>query len=256
MSSLAANLGFALRAMPGESVCGDQIGVWPQGEHRLQLALADGLGHGQGAHQAACNVMRLLGDLQPLAISARFQYCDEHLLHSRGVALAMADIDLQAHCLTHAAVGNIRSLLLRQGQVRRLGAARGIVGAGYRDLYPEQHDFQPGDWLVMFSDGIGEDARIADALSAAEPSQVAGRTTGHVAGRASAKINRNASAQIAGQDTDEIDQKASAQVAGQIAGQIAGQVTTQATAQAIAQALLERWASAQDDASLLLYQHV
>jgi serine phosphatase RsbU (regulator of sigma subunit) len=248
MNSLAANLGFALRAMPGESVCGDQIGVWPQGEHRLQLALADGLGHGQGAHQAACDVMRLLGDLQPLAISARFQYCDEHLLHSRGVALAMADIDLQAHCLTHAAVGNIRSLLLRQGQVRRLGAARGIVGAGYRDLYPEQHDFQPGDWLVMFSDGIGEDARIADALSTAEPSRVAGQ----VAGRASTEVDRKASAQIAGQDTDEIDQKASAQ----IAGQIAGQVTTQATAQAIAQALLERWASAQDDASLLLYQHV
>ncbi|MCF7978618.1 MAG: SpoIIE family protein phosphatase [Chromatiaceae bacterium] len=248
MSSLAANLGLALRAMPGESVCGDQIGVWPKGEHRLQLALADGLGHGQGAHQAACNVMRLLGDLQPLAISARFQYCDEHLLHSRGVALAMADIDLQAHCLTHAAVGNIRSLLLRQGQVRRLGAARGIVGAGYRDLYPEQHDFQPGDWLVMFSDGIGEDARIADALSAAEPSRVAGQ----VAGQASTEVDRKASAQIAGQATAEIDQKASAQVA----GQIAGQVTTQATAQAIAQALLERWASAQDDASLLLYQHV
>ncbi|MEA1051938.1 SpoIIE family protein phosphatase [Lamprobacter modestohalophilus] len=208
MSSLAANLGVALRAMPGESVCGDQIGVWPQAEHRLQLALADGLGHGQGAHQAACNVMRLLGDLQPLAISSRFQSCDEGLLHSRGVALAMADIDLQAHCLTHAAVGNIRSLLLRHGKVRRLGAARGIVGAGYRDLYPEQHDFQAGDWLVMFSDGIGEDAQIADALAQAESNRAT--------------------------------------------GQAAGQTSTQA----IAQTLLERWASAHDDASLLLYQHV
>ncbi|MEA3639246.1 MAG: SpoIIE family protein phosphatase [Lamprobacter sp.] len=216
MSSLVANLGLALRAMPGESVCGDQIGVWPQAEHRLQLALADGLGHGQGAHQAACNVMRLLDDLQPLAISSRFQYCDEGLLHSRGVALAMADIDLQAHCLTHAAVGNIRSLLLRHGKVRRLGAARGIVGAGYRDLYPEQHDFQPGDWLVMFSDGINEDAQIADALSGAEPS---GATR-------------------------------------QASSQVAGRTSTQATGQAIAQALLERWASAHDDASLLLYQHV
>lgn len=171
MSSTPANLGLALRPMPGESVCGDQIGVWSQAGLPLQLALADGLGHGPGAHQASSSAMRLLGDLHQLAISDRFQHCDIGLLHTRGVALAMADIDLQAHRLTHAAVGNIRSLLLRQGQVTRLGSARGIVGAHYRDLYPEQHDFQPGDWLVMFSDGISEDAQIAGALDSAEPTQ-------------------------------------------------------------------------------------
>lgn len=169
MSSAPANLGLALRPMPGESVCGDQIGVWSQAGQPLQLALADGLGHGPGAHQAAASAMRILGDLHQLPIDARFQRCDEQLLHTRGVALAIADLDLQAHRLTHAAVGNIRSLLLRQGQVTRLGAARGIVGAHFRDLYLEQHDFQPGDWLVMFSDGISEGIQIADALHDAEP---------------------------------------------------------------------------------------
>jgi serine/threonine protein phosphatase PrpC len=156
--------------MPGESVCGDQIGVWPD-EPLLRLALADGLGHGPGAHQAAARAMQLLGDLGHLPIEARFQRCDEQLLDSRGVALAMADLDLQAQRLTHAAVGNIRSLLLRQGQITRLGGARGIVGAHFRDLYLEQHDFRSGDWLVMFSDGISEGAQIADALHEAEPTQ-------------------------------------------------------------------------------------
>lgn len=194
MTDTLASLGMALRPMAGESVCGDQIGVWPHGQQQ-RLALADGLGHGPGAHEAARSAMEILAEMQDLAIATRFQRCNEQLRHTRGLALAMADIDLQAHRLTHAAVGNIRSLLLHQGQVRRLGGARGIVGANFRDLYPEQHAFQPGDWLVMFSDGIREDARIADALRDAEPSSVT------------------------------------------------------------AEALLERWASAQDDAALLIYQH-
>jgi serine phosphatase RsbU (regulator of sigma subunit) len=168
MSSLPAHLGLALSPMPGESVCGDQIGVWPAGS-QLRLALADGLGHGPGAHEAAAGAIRLLGEMPALTIAARFQRCNEQLRASRGLALALADIDLQAHRLTHAAVGNIRSLLLSQGQIRRLGGARGIVGADFRDLYPEQHDFQPGDWLVMFSDGIREDARITTDLRAAAP---------------------------------------------------------------------------------------
>ncbi|NBC49968.1 MAG: SpoIIE family protein phosphatase [Gammaproteobacteria bacterium] len=168
MSSRPAHLGLALRPLPGESVCGDQIGVWPAG-HQLRVALADGLGHGRGAHEAADSAIRLLAEMPELPIATRFERCNEQLRDSRGLALALADIDLQAQRLTHAAVGNIRSLLLRQGQIRRLGGARGIVGANFRDLYPEQHDFQPGDWLVMFSDGIREDARIAAELRDAEP---------------------------------------------------------------------------------------
>lgn len=189
-----AHLGLALRPMPGESVCGDEIGVWSHGA-QLRLAIADGLGHGPGAHEAARSAMRLLGEMQDLTIATRFQRCNEQLRDSRGLALALADIDLQAQRLTHAAVGNIRSLLLRQGQIRRLGGARGIVGANFRDLYPEQHEFQPGDWLAMFSDGIREDVCIAEALRAAAPTC------------------------------------------------------------ASAEALLARWASAHDDAALLIYQH-
>ncbi|MBK5941545.1 SpoIIE family protein phosphatase [Halochromatium roseum] len=170
MNARLANLGLALRPMPGESVCGDQVGVWSD-ESPLRLALADGLGHGPGAHQAAARAIQILSALRHLPIDARFQRCDEQLLDSRGVALALADIDLQAHYLTHAAVGNIRSLLLRQGRITRLGGARGIVGAHFRNLYLEQHDFLPGDWLVMFSDGISEGAQIADALQDAEPNQ-------------------------------------------------------------------------------------
>ncbi|MBK1673885.1 hypothetical protein CKO35_11315 [Ectothiorhodospira shaposhnikovii] len=168
------NLGQALRPMAGETLCGDQIGCWRQGEV-LHIALADGLGHGPEAHHAACSAMEHLMALGSLPPSRLISQCDTLLRGTRGVALAMALIDGQGE-LTHIAVGNIRALLLREGKVTRLGGTRGIVGAGFHRLYAEHHPLQPGDWLVMFSDGIREDVPIMDALKDATPTDQTART--------------------------------------------------------------------------------
>ncbi|MCG5511874.1 SpoIIE family protein phosphatase [Ectothiorhodospira shaposhnikovii] len=174
MKSCSDNLGRAIRPMPGETLCGDQVGCWRQGE-TLYMALADGLGHGPEAHHAALSTMQhlmALGSLPPTRLLGR---CDTLLRGTRGVALAMALIDDQG-TLTHVAVGNIRALLLQQDRLTRLGGARGIVGAGFHRLYAERHLLRPGDWLVMFSDGISEDIPISDALKDASPTDQTART--------------------------------------------------------------------------------
>jgi hypothetical protein len=172
---LRARLGQALRAMPGESLCGDQLGWWPHTD-RLRLALADGLGHGNEAHLAATAAMRELAGQATDALDAVFACCDQALMHTRGVALAVVDILPGEMAIQHAAVGNIRTLLVQYGQVKRLAGARGIVGAGFTGLRPERLSIHPGDWLILFSDGIRENAGLVESLLGARPSdQLAGQ---------------------------------------------------------------------------------
>lgn len=175
-------LGSAVRAMPGERLSGDQIGCWARGSD-LRLALADGLGHGPEAHAAAAAAMREIGEHGGLGIPELFARCDTRLMGTRGVALAVVDIHLDRAEIDHASVGNVRCLVSRASGVKRLGGTRGIVGAGFDRLSPERLAITPGEWLVLFSDGIHESAAIVDTLSAESPSdQLAERLLAQWAG--------------------------------------------------------------------------
>ncbi|MBK1719113.1 SpoIIE family protein phosphatase [Thiocystis violacea] len=168
-SAPSGRIGQALRALHGENVCGDQLGWWIRDGH-WRLALADGLGHGREAHTAAAAAMRRLAERGEPGLREVFGDCDQALINTRGVALAVVDIRPAEATIDHASVGNIRTLLIQSGQVKRLGGARGIVGAGFRGLRPERLAIAPGDWLVLFSDGIRENAGLAESLMDAQPS--------------------------------------------------------------------------------------
>jgi serine phosphatase RsbU (regulator of sigma subunit) len=155
--------------MPGETLCGDQLGYWSPGDW-LRLAAADGLGHGVEAHRAAVTAMQQLREADPeLGFNELFVRCDQALLGTRGVALAVIDVHPHEARIVHASVGNVRALLLQPDRVRRLGGARGIVGAGFHGLRPECFPLAPGDWLILYSDGIAENADFATAVAGHEP---------------------------------------------------------------------------------------
>ncbi|MFD2111368.1 SpoIIE family protein phosphatase [Thiorhodococcus fuscus] len=163
------SVGQAVRPFPGEPLCGDQSGWWRHPD-RLRLALADGLGHGQEAHAAAATVVEHLATMRPTGLAELFADCDRTLIGSRGAALAVVDVLFEENALLHAAVGNVRTLLIGQRQIRRLPGARGIVGGGFSGLRPERLPLSAGDWLVIFSDGIPEDADIRASLTASRSS--------------------------------------------------------------------------------------
>jgi hypothetical protein len=165
----SACLGQAVRSLPGEPLCGDQLGWWLRGE-RLRLALADGLGHGSEAHAAAATAMRQIAMRDEVTLDRLFAHCDQALIDTRGAALAIVDILPGESLLMHASVGNVRTLLIRGQHVRRLGGARGIVGTGLNGLHPECLPIAPGDWVLIFSDGLPENAGIAECLADAQPS--------------------------------------------------------------------------------------
>jgi len=151
----SAHIGYATRPMVGESICGDRCGWWSSGE-RIVLAVADGLGHGPEAAYAAEAALACIADRLDGSCESFFADCDVQLRSTRGVALAVAIIELANGQLTIGTVGNIRALLLHDSRDLRLGGARGIVGAGFAKLAPETLVLAPGDVLTLFSDGLDE----------------------------------------------------------------------------------------------------
>lgn len=215
-------VGRALRATTGQQYCGDQLGCWWHAE-RLTLAIADGLGHGKEAHQAAVLAMNHIdafvtqardpaltppmnavtadrsatpswaeswrsrerrqpswrahpGGLGQDEAATRqnlhtlFTQLDHSLRDTRGIALTVVTVIPATGHLVHAAVGNVRARIEGQEGTRRLGCARGIVGAGYQGLRAECFDLNHGDWVILFSDGLEENIGFPELARQESPS--------------------------------------------------------------------------------------
>lgn len=152
---MAVKVGYASRPLAGERVCGDHCGVWHSAE-RIVLAVADGLGHGEAAAQAAGAAISCIEDHLSCSCEEMFARCDERLTGTRGAALAVVIVEPERARLTVATVGNIRVLLLREFCQLRLDGGRGIVGAGYKNLLPETVALHDGNVLAIFTDGLDE----------------------------------------------------------------------------------------------------
>ena len=159
---MAMNTGYAVRPLKGEVLCGD-VGAWWQLPQRRILALADGLGHGPAAHHAAQEAMQCIARHGQDSCCDIFSACNDSLIGTRGVVLAIGLIDQVSNLLTLGSIGNIRAILLQSCGHVRLGAGRGIVGAGYTWTAPDQVLLAPGDTLLMFSDGIDENVEASTA---------------------------------------------------------------------------------------------
>lgn len=175
-------------AAAGEQVCGDRVACLDvPGQAGHWLLVVDGLGHGPAAAHAADLVLALVADAaargldagDPLALMQRI---DAALADSRGAAVGLAWLGDGE--LRHAGVGNTRVLRWRDGQALRLPSRYGIVGEGRLQpgagpshgaggaIAVQRVDLQPGDWLLLFSDGLDERLHLAALLPAwqADPS--------------------------------------------------------------------------------------
>lgn len=167
----------SLRSFPGETACGDVVAWWREDETML-IAVADGLGHGASARLAAESFMAAVEDAPGLGLAERLQRADRAIVHTRGVAATLVQIDLSTMTVTVAGVGNIQGGLFGS-RTRRFDGAAGIVGAGIRAVRPIVFTFDPADVLVLWSDGLrhvdidetrwrfrDEPQRLADGLLA------------------------------------------------------------------------------------------
>ena len=178
---------------PADVVGGDTFD-YALSPDRASLAVFDAVGHGLPAGltaAAAVSAYRAARrDGHPLLAQARVVDACIAALSREGSSVTgfLGELDLATGRLTYLSAGHPQPLLLRRGRlVRTLGGGRrvpfgqdpvdppdGPDRLGGHDGLLGQEDLEPGDWVVVHTDGVTEardatgepfgDARLADAL--------------------------------------------------------------------------------------------
>jgi hypothetical protein len=135
---------------PGEQANGDAWHAEAR-EGGFRIVVADGLGHGPLAREAALVALAAAEGYSPALALER---AHEAARGTRGVALGVADVDVGARLVRWAAIGNVAAVLANGGPPRSLVAMNGIVGQGRVRVREFQYPFTPGTALVIASDGL------------------------------------------------------------------------------------------------------
>ena len=169
--------GVAEAAMPGEEESGDLHLIAPHPGGVLVAAI-DGLGHGGEAAKAARTARSTLeedpgGDLTDLCVRAH-----SALARSRGVVMSLARFT-PGGSLTWLGVGNVEGTLVRADErpVRRADSILllgGVVGFQLPKLRPSRTAVEPGDLLILATDGIAA-GYISELDPSAGPKALADR---------------------------------------------------------------------------------
>ena len=145
--------GFTI-PVEGERVCGDGM-AWIETNDRTLVIVADGLGHGPLAAEAAgeaIKTFRAHSSQPPREILARIH---DALRKTRGAAVAIAEIRPLSGTLTYAGIGNISGIIISAGNLgRNLISHNGTVGHVVSRIQEFTVEWPHDGKLIMFSDGL------------------------------------------------------------------------------------------------------
>lgn len=159
----------------GEDVCGDAWTLEQVGGG-ARVLVADGLGHGPFAADAARTAVRVFRDNRDPDPGECLRAIHNALRGTRGAAAAVALVDLDRQVIRYAGVGNIAGAVLAGGVSRSMVSHSGIVGHQARHFQEFLYPFPAGALLVMHSDGLASRWSL-DAypgLVAKDPALIAG----------------------------------------------------------------------------------
>jgi len=146
--------GGLVRPLAGETVSGDGFAVREVGG-RHQVLVCDGLGHGPLAALATQEALRVFGAGGPASPAAVVEQLHRALGHTRGAALAVAELDPAAGLVRYAGLGNIAGTVLAlDGSRRGMVSLPGIAGHQKRQIREYDYPLAPGSVVLMHSDGV------------------------------------------------------------------------------------------------------
>jgi anti-sigma regulatory factor (Ser/Thr protein kinase) len=160
-------------AAPGEYVSGDgwELRV---ADGRAVVAVADGLGHGPVAAEASDAGIEAFRSTSgnPSVVLER---AHQTMRHTRGAAMAIVDLDVDADRLVFAGAGNISGRLVSGVQDRTLLSQHGTLGVQIRHLQDAHYAWPDHALVVLHSDGITTRWTLADdgGLLQCDPAVVA-----------------------------------------------------------------------------------
>lgn len=138
---------------PGERVCGDGwISHTEAG--RTTVILADGLGHGFGAAEAAREAIGTFQKNLHLCPRDMLEAVHDALRKTRGAVAAVVEIRPQDGVLKYAGVGNISATLKGANSSRSLMSHNGTLGVAASHIQELRFEWPPDAILVVHSDGL------------------------------------------------------------------------------------------------------
>ena len=173
ISSLQLSYGYVAKPLAGEAESGDQWLIKETPNYVL-VAVADGLGHGPHAAEAAKQAICVLNTHIPdMTLIELMNECHMQLQGTRGIALTL--IKIQPHYqVDWLGVGNVigthwqdmHSNLKTEG----LFTQGGVVGYQIPPLHVSQLTTGPGHTLIIATDGLDDHFTIAQPIY--KPAQV------------------------------------------------------------------------------------
>lgn len=136
----------------GEDVCGDSWGL-SVGPEETTLLVADGLGHGPEAAEAAVEAVRLLHRFGGHRVPALLEYIHGGLRATRGAAVSIARFQPGSGKIIYAGIGNVAGVLSANGELRRMVSMPGTAGHNARKIQAFEYPFT-GGLVILHSDGI------------------------------------------------------------------------------------------------------
>lgn len=143
--------GAVLLCAPGEQVCGDAWALAFDGAHASVL-LADGLGHGPQAAEAAQAAVQQFAQAPFAPLAGQLERMHGALRITRGAAASLAW--LEPGGLTLAGAGNIATRLVSGTHSKSLAAQHGTLGVQVRRFEPVHVEWPQHAVAVLHSDGL------------------------------------------------------------------------------------------------------
>jgi len=169
-------IGSVLVSHPGEEICGDDWG-WTMRDERFAIMVADGLGHGLSAHDAAAEALTVFHGVHEEPPARVISDVHAALRATRGAAVAMVAVDTDREIASFCGLGNIATVVIgpdgsRHGMISHNGTAGHVASRINEFTYPFRSDFM----LVMFSDGLTShwDLSAYPGLATRHPTVIAG----------------------------------------------------------------------------------
>lgn len=163
-------------ALRGEEVCGD---TWCRKEDAVGTVfmVADGLGHGPAAAEAAHAAARLFQTSRAALPSEMLAAMHGALRPTRGAAIGIARFDADKRQIVFAGVGNVAATLVNtDNDVRRMISNNGTIGHIARHMRDFSYPLEGSTLVILASDGLatGWDLASYPGLQTHHPALIAG----------------------------------------------------------------------------------
>ena len=168
MSAIAVPIG-------GESVSGDAWS-WEYSPERSLYIIADGLGHGPLAAEAAIEAVRVFHECSQFSPERIMGEIHGALGKTRGAAVSVAEILHEKRVLNYTGAGNIVAAICTGGKTRSLVSMNGTVGHAVGKIQQFSYSWEQESALIMHSDGLATRWNVEQypGLTSRHPALLAG----------------------------------------------------------------------------------